>query len=552
MKKTTVWALALLLMLVLAGCAQNRPEEGSAQSSTPTEQTQLPPAQPETVAEPERPAVEGNGGYFVRVDGKVWFRRYDEGVIDESQLWGNFLSVWPTHAVTSMLCCYDESGGAVNEAFADDGFGQIWFGVDGFYLMRSADGGPREAYFKSLDGAETVLRAGYVSGVSDNGRFAAIFSEGEADEGRLYVYEGTDELRFVPNADHYLEFCAIVDDGTLLYLDRGGDTLCELRTDGTICALGALPTPEEYGGYGYAWELEQCLVNDAEVWCTFGSYEGTGHFLSDVLCLRAKLDTENSIEVIEDQPTTEYPFVPKLWRGEDGSVRRTEYAPGELEIPYEGGDLVWHDSADSERLLVSGLLPSDDYSEDRMIEQTAETLGSAAYLIVAEAYRDAENDIGWRMAYRPGELRYLRVPLHENAEVEPLDGREWALPPTAAEVYESMLGTWALTATEVEGDRSDTLPDGTFEVLEFRADGTAVISGTEYNNEFPSMELLPTNSADAGVSVYGLLFTGGENDDMLWTYFEGDTLVGTTMIHFEVDGGTDSYSRTGFYERSEG
>ena len=557
MKKHGYFALLLALMLALgaAGCAEKAPQEPEREEAPHSGGADVVPEAPAAAG---RPAVEDNGGQFVRVDDKVWFRRYDEGVINESQLWGNFLDVWPTHAVSSMLCYYDESGDAIVEALADDGFGELWFGTDGFYLMRSADGDAREAYYKTLDGAETVLRRGYVPGVSDNGRFAVVASEGGADGGRLYVYEGTSELRFAPYEEHYLEFCAVTDEGALLYLDRGGNTLCELGTDGAVRALGALPAPEDYGGFGYDWELEQCLLAGDEVWCTFGSYEGTGHFLSDALCVRAKLDAENSLEVIEDQPTTEYPFVPKLWRDESGAVCRGEHAPGEVEIAYESGDLCRYETADGKTLLIASFLPRDDDSDDMMVEQSMETLGGAVYLIVAEAIRDAENDIGWRMAYRPGALHYLRVPLRAETEVETLDDGEWGTAPSAAAVYAGLVGVWELSAVEVEGDRSDAALSDLAETLTFYEGETRAVidssgpDGMGYYNEFGHAAVVSTDAVSADAAPYGLLLSSEGTDDMMYAYREGDTLVATVLMHVENEYGEDAFSRTGFYVRAMG
>ncbi len=544
--------LACMLALLLSACAQQAPEAPS-------------PAAPETSAAvatatkadavPERPEVVGNGGFFVRTDGKVWFRRYDADSFDEPQLWGAFLNTMPGHAVSSQLCCYDTAGGTVTEALPDSGFGALWFGVDGFYLSRPK-GESSEAYHKALDGTETVLGEGTVAGVSGNGRFAAV----QKDAVTFTVYEGVNEaLHISENAD-FCTFCVLTDDGALVYyaFDNAANEGRLMRLDGSEAQpvrLGILPAlPEESTAYG--WEFAQSLLDGGNVWCTFGSYEGTGHFLAEALCVRAKLDTPDSLTVVTDQAETDYPFVPKLYRDASGAVCRAEHAPGELEISYENGDLYWFETAERETLLIPSFLPQSSYSDDALIEQTAEVIGDAAYLIVAQAVRDAENDVGWRMAYRPGEMRYLRVPLRENSEVESLDGKTWNTAPSADAVYANCLGTWVLTAVEVEGDRADTLPDDMFEYVYFREDGTVLIDSKDgensYRNEFSHAEVLPTNSEDAQTAPYGLLLTGGKNDDMMYTFFEGETLVATVMMHFDPEHGGDVISRTGFYERTVG
>jgi hypothetical protein len=492
---------------------------------------------------------------FVRVDNKVWFRHFEGTVLEEPELWGEFLSVAPKLGVKSRLCYYDETAGTVTEALDDDGYGNIWFGVDGFYLTHVSAGQYGDmstAYFKSLDGTDTQLDEGYLMGVSDNGRFAAVSTMGPPqDHPALVVFEGTQRVRSIPLSNRWSTYCALADDGSLVYLrDEDKLTVCELDTSENELILGVLEPPE----YGFGWELEQCLIVGSDVWCVFGAYEGTGHFLCDVLCVRMKLGVASSMETVELELTdADYPYVPQLYKGQDGSVQHAEYLKGDLYTEYDTGNLIWHDTPEHGTLLTPAFLYGSGYSQEECrIIQAKESIGDAAYLIIAQAFHDAESDVGWRMSYRMGELYYVRVPLHEEAEPETLIGPELVVAPSDESVYRGFVGTWVLYATEVEGDRSDELPEGTFEYIDFREDGTVLISGTEYENEFHAMEVLPTNGVSSGASPYGLLFTGGANDDMLWTYFENDSLVGTLMIHFNVDGGTDSYSRVGFYRESVG
>jgi len=210
MKKRSFVALLLLIAaLALTACAKQAQQE-PVQFEPPKAPSQTEPAQPAQPAAPaaaERPEVESNGGEFVRVDDQVWFRRYDDGAIDETQLWGEFLKAWPSHPVASTLCYYDEPRGAVVDAMTDDGFGALWFGVDGFYLSRPMGGADAEAYFKTLDGTETVLGEGRVAGVSDNGRFAAV-QNGDI----IRVFEGTEGILTLEAEADFVVFCAVSDD----------------------------------------------------------------------------------------------------------------------------------------------------------------------------------------------------------------------------------------------------------------------------------------------------------------------------------------------------
>lgn len=558
MKRGLALLLACVMALSLAACGAKTPSAETPKAETGTTQgaentpAAEPQPQPQETAQPlpERTEeVEGNGGFFVRVGDKVWFRRYDDGAGVSSAFWGEFLSVAPEKPAASKLCYYDRKGDAVIEAMSDDGFGELWFGVDGFYLTRAGQNDDlHHAYFRAVDGAVTELCDGEISGVSDNGCYAAVSTWGPpADGAGIRVYEGTKEVRTVPILDDGPRFLAVCDDGAVVY--RDANKVCELDASGKTLVLGTLPEPE--ADYELWWEFERSLINGDELWLTFGAYEGTGHFLSETLCVRMKLGTENSLEAIEDQPTSEEPYVPKLML-DGGEVRRVEYLPDETDTSYSTGDLLRFGTDGSAGVLVGGFLSTLSYDEEeRRVVQASATLGDTVYLIVAQAFRDSENDVGWRMAYRPGELYYVAVPLREGADVETLIGPEYIVYPPDNTVYQSFAGRWQLFATEVEGDRNDTLTEGTWELLEIYEDGSALITGSDYQNRFTSADVLPTGGVGDGDSEYGLLITGGTNDDMLWVYYEGDTLVATVMIHFIADGATDSFSRTGFYSHAE-
>ena len=72
------------------------------------------------------------------------------------------------------------------------------------------------------------------------------------------------------------------------------------------------------------------------------------------------------------------------------------------------------------RLITADLLDPPSHPDDEYFIKPIETAGEAVYLMVMSARRAPEEDVGWRMAYTPGELRYLRVPLDGEARVEAL------------------------------------------------------------------------------------------------------------------------------------
>ena len=417
--------LALILSLILAACGW-KTTAGTAQSD-PSKAPGTAVAEPPQ-SEARRPEVENNGGYFVRVGGDVWFRRYGGGTFDEPQLWGDFLSPWPSHGSVSTLCRRGEADGTVTEALPDGGFGPLWFGTDGFYLTRVTDTGAREAYFKALDGSETPLREGVVAGVSDNGRYAAVrVDDGGPDHTALYLYDGTRELCSVrPGELAYLEFAALTDAGSLVYSCHGygtGEfvsTLRQLDADGAETVLGTLPE-QEFEFPPIDLRLEQCVLRGGEVYCVFAWYNGTGHFLTRSLCVRAALSRSDSLREMEMPAWADADglsdVLPKLRQSDTGGVEIVQNLPGALFVAENS--LFRFDASGGSELVAADLLGQPPHSDDEYFVQPIETAGGAVYLMAMSARRSPEDDVGWRMAYTPPDrLHYLRVPLDGAPRVE--------------------------------------------------------------------------------------------------------------------------------------
>ena len=547
-------ALAVFLVLTLSGCGGAGGAEPGASAQPPEAGTgsdravETIAAAPET--EPERPEVENNGGFFVRVGDRVWFRYYGEDAMDEPQLWGEFLSAWPSHGGASTLCFYDITGDAIMEAVPDDGFGRLWYGLDAFYLTRVSGTGARTVYRLSPETGETrELCPGEAAGMSENGRYLAVRSE----RGGLLVYEGEEEKSGVEAADgQYLEYAALTADGSLLYCLHdaagGSHSLRQLTAEGGSLVLGELPA----GDFGlYAPELEQCLLHGGAAYFVFGWYEGTGHFLARDACLRAEPGKANSLTELDVGESVEAegdgePPLPRLYVRPEGEVAAAAHAPGELALSAEG-DLLRYDGAAKAQVQLRGLLRGGD-DEDEVL-QCAETISGAVYLIVADVHRAEEADIGWRLAYAPDIFYYLRSPLGTDSWVETLYGDTWISTPDPETLYAGYVGKWRMVDSEVEGARGGPPPEGSEYTIEFLPDGSAAVlqrdgSEVSYQNTFGHMETMP--SGDGG---FGLLFTAEGNEDMLYAFFEGETLAATVQMFYTTEYGSEAISATGYYTR---
>ena len=90
--------------------------------------------------------IENNGGLFVGVGDRVYFREQDAEHAYSPAMWGEFLTQ-PESATESRILYYDSITGKTREAFEDSGYGAFFAGNGGFYLNRIADDGLPEVYW---------------------------------------------------------------------------------------------------------------------------------------------------------------------------------------------------------------------------------------------------------------------------------------------------------------------------------------------------------------------------------------------------------------------
>ena len=103
-----------------------------------------------------RGEIENNGGHFVRVGDRVYFRQYGKGTLDSPHVNGKFLNAG-TGEGSSKITYYDASEQSVRAAFEDDGAGELYATPDGFWLERAADGPYyTDAYLVTPEGEETI------------------------------------------------------------------------------------------------------------------------------------------------------------------------------------------------------------------------------------------------------------------------------------------------------------------------------------------------------------------------------------------------------------
>ncbi|MCR5107774.1 MAG: hypothetical protein K6B28_06390, partial [Lachnospiraceae bacterium] len=173
------------------------------------------------------------------------------------------------------------------------------------------------------------------------------------------------------------------------------------------------------GDFEYEMPVHEQFLSDGEnVYFVLSARDGTAMMLSGSKTGRAVAGEEDSLTVLDQ--LSEFSMeegddrLPELYLDEAGDVRSAFVAPhtpllGSLE---EGGDLMLSYEPDEYSTIIEGFRkePSGSINEEeRYIQQTAEYIDGKIYLIVAQALRTPDEDIGWRESYGLEALEYICV-----------------------------------------------------------------------------------------------------------------------------------------------
>ena len=401
----------LAAVLLLSACAMSGNADKGKVSELVDSLTQTPA---------DMSDVENNGGAYVRVGERVYFRKYGPDALDTLAMFGEFVNGWVT-GNESEIVFRDLKTGTLKTAFKDTGYGGLYVADNAFYLQERINRDDYVVRYSPDGGTCETVRKGTLLDITDSGLLAIQQYEGATTS--FYFYRDGKEVGSYQSETGYL-YAGLSDDGLFLLRDEdrseaadGGGVTCglwQLTPDGgTPIRLGTLPQVE----YTYGAEAEQFLSTGAQIGLVVGYYAGTGHFLNDVTVVTATPGAENSLSVLDtaelDTDAEEGPeSLPKLTVSEGGDIVCVPRLSGEVQIGWkadDNGDLkVYHDGA--WRTFVPQFLEERlDGSGYRQIAQTMEYVGDTIYVTLASAYASPLDDIGWRSAYRLLNMAYVAV-----------------------------------------------------------------------------------------------------------------------------------------------
>ena len=452
---------ALCALLLLTGCAGEPGAGTPAGTGSPSKQ---PPTSAGSVAEdtagtaaPESDGVqsetpvipdgvENSGGYFVRVDEKVYFRLYGPEALPDTALFGQFLSAETAPERESQVVSYDLTTGELDTLWTDTGRGPLWYGDHGFYTQERLNGADVVTWHSADGGAWEAVAPGELLGVTDEGLTAVVQRDtAGATDRTFFLFRGAGQANSFPTQDSY-EFAGLSDDGLFLfrldYTEGGRSSLWQMpaEAEAPLLWLGDLPPTET--PYFNALTTERFLTGGGKIALSAGYYVGTGNMLDATLYMTAVPGVEGSLEFLDPAPdgggipapiaeeeTEEEGFL-RIALDEDGTASLVSALEGDLRVAWQEGregDVERFNGTAWETILEGAQEFLWDESGYARVVQTVEAVNGGVWLMTASCETSLADSVGWRTAFALMEMSYLRVDGAEVTELASVEtGRQFA------------------------------------------------------------------------------------------------------------------------------
>lgn len=365
-------------------------EEAGTESGAPEI---LPTAAPEE--KPEEIAM-NNGGNFVSVEGKVYYREYGPYSLVGSAVGGNFTDCGENYGGASIRYL-EKDGEPRTLAENDKGYGPLYYHDGWLYSQMNADYVEPAVYRINLkDGTTEMVCNGYLRGGSADGRYLAVEEYQDGKRSLKILDGGVPGKSSYTTEDGYYYYVASYEDKVFMTLSESYEDQWLLQFDyqGNLVTLAKLPAFYE-GATAYG-DANHFKMENGEVTFAWELYEGTGHFLNESYLVKVPIC--NSPEGVDPkQPLYEARAEAMNLFGDDAD---DSYVTAYKNV---------FGSDDAKETLIQSMetYPSDGKGT-AVIVQTMERVGEDYYAIVATAHRDPMEDIGWRWSYRMLSLEYLQ------------------------------------------------------------------------------------------------------------------------------------------------
>ena len=371
--------------------------------------------------------IENNGTDFVRVGNLVFFRYYDEKIIEEEPIYSSLGEYKGYYALTEAgcVCYYDLRTGETGLAYRDECAGELYYMDGKFYSDRyQANDYYSVEYLMSvypdgsaLEAASDMETFSEVVAVSENNDCLAVdqFFAGQLylDYGNMYKSELTIKEN---NSIMAVEF-----DDDYVYVATIGDNDDKIRlTEYQKHSGGEGILLAEYEG-GNLWaechpRVYEILVDVDEVYMGVNWFKGVEDELRDCVIIRAERGKENSGEVIyEGLPdginVYSRPYFYLNYADEIFYMERN--INGEIGLSdWVEGDLV-HYAPYAAIIIKEDFIDENPYGVDdgmtATIFQEGEAVYSKFFVVTANASYTKAQDIGGVRTYELNEFNYMII-----------------------------------------------------------------------------------------------------------------------------------------------
>ena len=344
----------------------------------------------EETAEPEEEVeqvkVENNGGFFVEVEDKIYYRAYDSGSFN-SNILGNtgFVNGSDGHSSNKIMSVSKKDPAGTPETVIenDNGYGPMYV-YGGYIYSTQVDSEFNDSVYRvslKTKKAEKVAD-GFILGASPDGKTMLVesydFSSTQLKTVVAFYQNGKKisekDMSFASISVNYI---AMNDDSAFFFLHDDSDqtsAVVQLTTDGKYIILAEIAP---YGdGEAAVPSIKNATVNGDEVSFTLELLAGSGMFVNDIREISVPIckDTSN---VSEEGVLYEANVGANLYNEEYSEEVQYPEAIAELEIAYP---------------------EADESGYYRTIQKVEEVEGKT-YVVVANSVINSIYTIGWRDSY---------------------------------------------------------------------------------------------------------------------------------------------------------
>lgn len=400
-KKITTLIMATSMLAMAIGCTvpvvQN-PSESSNAIIAPDSEEPSSSEEPSETSNVAEGTVYNDGGHFVQIGNKVYFRQPGQEAMAMSALYGDYSG---TTGADSALVSYDLDTQETAVVFDDCGYGSIYYNGGCFYIPMTDAEGNFILSKVNPDGSREHVDADDIGGCSKDGKYLALLKFDENYNTGISVYKDGEFLSDIKSETESL-YVEAIDNDYLIY--RAMDFASEEYTSDlyaydlnslTSLKLGTLPSYEDMMGSA---EIAQVVFDGNKLYFSLGVYGGTGHFLYSAYFCEADLTAEGSL-VCDSANGGEEEVIPAFII-ENGEFTVTEGVPMSAKANVGDGNIYVYDEAGKGRVIASGY-EYQDISEDEtgyFIEGVC-YLNGRVFAVKNLEQRKPEDDIGWRYAY---------------------------------------------------------------------------------------------------------------------------------------------------------